>query len=217
MALIGIALSSLTPALPTMATAVAHAQRTADGAGADSLVLAAGGLLAWAVWMWGAAGLALAALSTLPGLVGLAARVLLHVVFPAGARHGAALLLGLGLGVAAPVVTMTALVPTVAAAAPVGSSSAPAGVPDWPLAAPTSGGSVPDWPAPATAGVDKHVVLRGECLWQIAADHLRQRPGSPPSDAAIARAVRAWWSANADVIGPNPDLLLPGQVLQPPP
>jgi hypothetical protein len=28
--------------------------------------------------------------------------------------------------------------------------------------------------------------------------------------------VDAWWSANADVIGPDPDLLLPGQVLQPP-
>jgi nucleoid-associated protein YgaU len=119
--------------------------------------------------------------------------------------------------VAAPLVTMTALVPTMAAAAPVGSSSAPAGVPDWPLAAPTSGGSVPDWPAAATADVGRHVVLRGECLWQIAADHLRQQTGSPPPDAAIARAVRAWWSANADVIGPNPDLLLPGQVLQPPP
>jgi hypothetical protein len=29
--------------------------------------------------------------------------------------------------------------------------------------------------------------------------------------------VHAWWVANAGVIGPDPDLLLPGQVLRPPP
>jgi nucleoid-associated protein YgaU len=33
----------------------------------------------------------------------------------------------------------------------------------------------------------------------------------------VAAAVDAWWHANAAVIGPDPDLLLPGQVLRPPP
>ncbi|OMQ14114.1 hypothetical protein A7K94_0218960 [Modestobacter sp. VKM Ac-2676] len=37
----------------------------------------------------------------------------------------------------------------------------------------------------------------------------------PP--AATAAAVADWWQTNADVIGPDPDLLLPGQVLQAPP
>ena len=37
-----------------------------------------------------------------------------------------------------------------------------------------------------------------------------------PFFAEIARAVHAWWTANADVIGPDPDQLLPGQVLRPP-
>jgi hypothetical protein len=32
----------------------------------------------------------------------------------------------------------------------------------------------------------------------------------------VAAAVQAWWRTNAAVIGPDPDLLLPGQVLQPP-
>jgi hypothetical protein len=73
---------------------------------------------------------------------------------------------------------------------------------------------VPDWPA---AVDDAHVVLRGECLWDIAAADLVRRSGAPPTDGEVAAAVDAWWHANADVIGPDPDLLLPGQVLRPPP
>ena len=229
MALMGVALSALTPDLSAMAAGVLHAQRTADSAGPDSVVLAAGGLLAWAVWAWGAAGLALTALSALPGLVGSAARLLLEVVLPGGARHGAAVLLGVGLGVAAPVLGSTVLLPAVAAAATPESASAPAAVPDWPVATGSdtgpgsAAGGVPDWPAGGATADPRvplagggHVVLRGECLWQIAADHERQRSGVPPTDGNVARAVRAWWSANAAVIGSDPDLLLPGQVLDPP-
>lgn len=73
---------------------------------------------------------------------------------------------------------------------------------------------VPDWPGPAAG---EHVVLRGDCLWDIARDWLTgRRPGHPVADAEIAAAVQAWWQANAAVIGPDPDLLLPGQVLRPP-
>ena len=62
------------------------------------------------------------------------------------------------------------------------------------------------------------VVLRGDCLWDIAADWLAaQRPGAQVSDADTLAAVSAWWQANATVIGPDPDLLLPGQVLRAPP
>ena len=56
--------------LPTMAGALAAAQRTADTAGPDALVVAAAGLLAWAVWAWGCLGLALTAAAALPGLLG---------------------------------------------------------------------------------------------------------------------------------------------------
>ncbi|MGY1740749.1 MULTISPECIES: LysM peptidoglycan-binding domain-containing protein [unclassified Blastococcus] len=72
-------------------------------------------------------------------------------------------------------------------------------------------GPVPDWPA---AG--EHVVVRGDSLWRIAAADLRARSGREPDAAEVARAVEAWWSANADVVGPDPDLLLPGQVLRAP-
>jgi nucleoid-associated protein YgaU len=90
-------------------------------------------------------------------------------------------------------------------------------VPDWPALTPVNG-PVPDWPgtSPTLPAEDSHVVVRDDCLWHIAASHLLVRSGEPPTDGEIARAVHAWWTANADVIGPDPDHLLPGQVLRPP-
>jgi len=58
-----------------------------------------------------------------------------------------------------------------------------------------------------------HVVVhRGDSLWAIAARHL----GRDASDAEIAQAWPAWFDANRDVIGDDPDVLRPGQVLRPP-
>lgn len=70
-----------------------------------------------------------------------------------------------------------------------------------PVAAPTT-------PTAATPVV----VLRGDCLWSIAARHLP--PGTGP--AAVERAWRQWYSANSSIIGPDPNLVLPGQILLPP-
>ncbi|HEY4603555.1 MAG TPA: hypothetical protein VIH08_04380, partial [Blastococcus sp.] len=84
MGLVAVALAGLTPTATDMAGALASPQRTADTAGADSLVIAAAGLLAWVVWAWGVLGLALTAASALPGMVGGAARLATHVVLPAG-------------------------------------------------------------------------------------------------------------------------------------
>ena len=50
------------------------------------------------------------------------------------------------------------------------------------------------------------VVLRGDTLWSIAADHLAA--GAP--DSEIAAAWPQWYAANAAVIGPDPNLLRPG-------
>jgi nucleoid-associated protein YgaU len=221
MAAIAALLSVLTPALPDMTAALAHAQRTADTAGADALVLAAAGLLAWAVWLWGAVGLGLTALAAAPGILGTTSTLLVRLVLPAAARRGAAGLLGLTLGVAPLVGTASVLLPTAAAAATAVTATATptAGpvVPDWPSsAAPLA---VPDWPdsAPAAAAAKgAHVVLRGDCLWDIAAARLAHGRATTPTDGEIARAVHAWWSANTSVIGPDPDLLLPGQILTPP-
>ena len=216
---IAVVLGVLTPALPAMTDAVSGAQRTVDTQGADVLIASAAGLLAWAVWAWGALGLVLTAASAVPGAVGSAARALLHVALPAGARRSAALLLGLGLGISAPLagVALPALAPTASAA------TAVQDVPDWP-AADRPGTPVPDWPAPppaadasrAAPAPSDRIVVRGDCLWHIAADSLLGQLGRLPSDGEVAAAVDAWWHANADVIGPDPDLLLPGQVLRAP-
>jgi nucleoid-associated protein YgaU len=213
MGVAGLVLAALTPAVEEMTAALAAPQRTADTLGPDSLVIAAAGLLAWSVWAWGVLGLVLTAASAVPGMVGSAARLATHVVLPAGARRSAALLLGLGLGVTAPLAgaAVTVLATPAVAAVPA------AVVPDWPALPPVNG-PVPDWPGafPTLPAEDSHVVVRDDCLWHIAASHLLVGSGVAPTDGEIARAVHAWWTANADVIGPDPDHLLPGQVLRPP-
>ena len=70
---------------------------------------------------------------------------------------------------------------------------------------------LPDAPADGSA----HVVVRGDCLWDIAAARLTDA-GATATNAEIAVATQAWWAANADVVGPDPDLILPGQVLHAP-
>ena len=65
----------------------------------------------------------------------------------------------------------------------------------------------------ATAAVEDHVVVRrGDTLWHIAGRYL----GADASAAEIATEWPRWWAANRDVIGPDPDVILPGQVLRPP-
>lgn len=56
------------------------------------------------------------------------------------------------------------------------------------------------------------VVRPGDSLWSIAAAHL------PPDASAteITEGWHAWWATNRRVIGPDPDLIHPGQRLQPP-
>jgi nucleoid-associated protein YgaU len=65
---------------------------------------------------------------------------------------------------------------------------------------------------PPSGEPDAVTVETGDTLWSIAADRLP--PDSTDSD--IDNAWRAWYSANTQVIGDNPDLILPGQLLLPP-
>lgn len=61
-----------------------------------------------------------------------------------------------------------------------------------------------------------HRVVAGESLWSIAADDLRRR--APVADPPDAAAIDAHWRAihhlNEDVVGDDPDLVLPGQRLR---
>lgn len=63
---------------------------------------------------------------------------------------------------------------------------------------------------PSEATITVH---RGDTLWHIAARHL----GPGASDAEIAMEWPRWYAANSAVIGADPDRLLPGQELVPPP
>src|SRR5262245_25300179 len=56
------------------------------------------------------------------------------------------------------------------------------------------------------------VVVPGDTLWGIAAREL----GDEPSNREIAERWPRWYASNRDVIGPDPDLILPGQRLSPP-
>ena len=206
MAGVAAALQVLAPAPGPAVRTLRDASEVAAAGGGDAVVLAVTGLLAWAAWAWGAVGLLLTALGGLPGLPGAVARLASRVLVPGRLRAAAAIALGAGLAVAGP-----------AAAAP----APPAPPPDWPTAA-EAATPPPDRPAAPTGPearpdeqrtADRYVVVPGDCLWHIAADGL----GGVPSDAVIADAVTAWWTANADVIGPDPDLIHPGQVLQAPP
>jgi hypothetical protein len=225
MAALAWALGMLTPSFADMTGDVLAPQRTADSAGAETLVLAVAGLAAWGVWAWGAVGLVLTAGSALPGVLGQGARALTGVVLPGAARRGAALALGIGLGVAGPLAGTTLMV---VSAPPAAAGTTSTSVPDWPEvpgaaaasppasdAGPSDVPRLPDWPAPRAVG--DHVVVRGDCLWDIAAAHLSDQLGRSASAAETAGATSAWWAANAAVIGPDPDVLLPGQVLRPPP
>ena len=56
------------------------------------------------------------------------------------------------------------------------------------------------------------VVTRGDSLWSIAARFL----GPDVGDAQVADAWPSWYAMNRTVIGDDPDVLLPGQVLRVP-
>lgn len=201
MAAIAALLRVLTPTPGEILRALTAPQALTDTAGPGALVLAVAGGLAWLVWTWGALGLLLTAAGALPGALGWVARLLQRAVLPAGARRAAAVALGLGVVLQTPLAGATPVTST-------GSSAVVAepAVPDWPTGSPDT----TDTPAA------QHVVVRGDCLWDIASEHLRTAGGRPPIAAEVVGAVSAWWSANRGVIGDDPDLLLPGQVLTPP-
>jgi nucleoid-associated protein YgaU len=56
------------------------------------------------------------------------------------------------------------------------------------------------------------VVKTGDSLWSIAAAEL----GPNATAEAIAGRWPQWYEANRQLIGPNPNLIIPGQVLNPP-
>ncbi|WP_270886504.1 LysM peptidoglycan-binding domain-containing protein [Pedococcus sp. 5OH_020] len=67
-------------------------------------------------------------------------------------------------------------------------------------------------PAGRTAEPAGIVVQRGDSLWGIVARHL----GPQASAAEVAAQWPRWYAANRRVIGPEPDRVLPGQIVRAP-
>jgi hypothetical protein len=113
-------------------------------------------------------------------------------------------------------------VPGSASPGPVPGSASPEPVPG--SASPTPGWTptrplVRPQPSPglltATPAPDERpgtVVRRGDTLWDVVRHHL----GPDATDAEVAAEWPRWHAANRAVIGADPDLLLPGQVLHAP-
>lgn len=89
--------------------------------------------------------------------------------------------------------------------------SAVVAVPDPVRSAPAAEVSLPGGTrAPAVEVPAEVVVKRGDSLWSLAEDQL----GPDADETALTRAVEHLHRVNLDVIGADPDLLLPGQVLR---
>lgn len=107
------------------------------------------------------------------------------------------------------VVAIETTVPTPAASASGTAVATPAASA---TAAPAFASAPPGNAAEATPRQAEVVVRAGDSLWRIAAQHLD--PLASP--AQIAAAWPGWYAANRDVVGPDPGLIHPGQVLSRP-
>ncbi|RKS72578.1 hypothetical protein CLV35_2825 [Motilibacter peucedani] len=222
--------------------AVADAATTT--ADLDDLVSAGAAAAGLACLTWLAAATACSLLATLPGRLGRAADSVAARIAPQLLRRAASALTGAAVlvGPAAPAFAAPDSAPsrgaTVSAtvAAPLDGRAADGAtayaaalsLPDRPAAAPphadvraepvrqprTGLATAPRRPVHA-AGADAAtgvVVLRGDTLWSISARHL----GAHATAAQIAAEWPRWWHANRDVVGADPSVLLPGQVLRAP-
>ena len=71
-----------------------------------------------------------------------------------------------------------------------------------------------DWGASGRTGTPaaaRVTVRPGDCLWRIAEHALAH-----PTSARVAAGWPRWWQRNRSVIGPDPNLIRPGQRLRPP-
>lgn len=157
--------------------------------------------LLWLVAAWLAAGIAVTLLAATPGMIGRLFGAASRRLLPAALRRVVAGSAGLGV----------LLAPIPAGAAPIHHLAAAAlPAPVWPSAPATV--SRPD-PSPPPPLAERAVRVRpGDSLWLITAHRL----GPNADEADVAAAWPRWYAANLTVIGDDPNLILPGQLLSPP-
>ena len=195
------ALVALRPDLGALAGDVSapHAWVATAGPDGAAITLSCAGL--WCVAAWLGVGLLAAAATQLPGSIGRMARSASRAMLPAALYRLVAAAAGLGILVA----------PVVAAARAASAPAIPA--PTWPTTTPRPTVRPPQ-PARPTRGSSqgRGVVVRpGDSLWAIAATRL----GPQATPALVAATWPRWYAANRAVIGADPDLIRPGQLLQP--
>ncbi len=81
-----------------------------------------------------------------------------------------------------------------------------------PAPVPVDGGPLVRAETRSSIGIEEIVVAPGDSLWSIVATEL----GPLATTADVAATWPHWYEANQSVIGPDPCLLLPGQVLRAP-
>lgn len=212
---------------PPPAAAIAVLSEGALTADPTAPVLAVVALAAWALAAWLGVVVLVTSLGRLPGLPGRACAAVARRTAPSAVRRAVEVALGLGLATGAlgagPASAVTVdghaarqLPGATSAPAPAGPERIPIadqGPGPAPATGPVGSDSL-DWPRTAAPDV---VVQPGDTLWGLAEQALRATASAPPSDTAVAHAWPAWWAANRQVIGEDPDLILPGTVLSPPP
>ncbi|MEP6463368.1 MAG: hypothetical protein ABJC62_08135 [Frankiaceae bacterium] len=204
----------------------------------DQVLTVLAGLSGWLCLCWLASAALFAALGELPGFLGVLCRRIADRITPAILRRAIEGLLGTALasGAVAAALPADAATPTHSAAvqavgtaalrwAPHAQGQPVSAMPDgWPdVDRPHSSSSESRQPpgphksrtaaAPAVASAGAAVTVRGgDTLWAIA----RRGLGGFPTQAEVATAWPRWYAANRAVIGPNPDVLQPGDVLRDP-
>jgi nucleoid-associated protein YgaU len=224
-------LATMTPDWPRLVTDLGAPHRWLARVGPDEAALTVVGAAIWCAAGWLAIALCFASAAALPGRAGAFARAVAGRLLPAVLMRAVAGAAGVSVLIA-PVAARGTTLPGRAAAAP--AVPAPSWPVDpqharvhigWPTDAPTPPPRRPDTRAAApaapahssgtasTAGTARTVrVQPGESLWLIAARRLSPHA----SDSQIAGAWPRWYAANAQVIGDDPALIRPGEVLRAP-
>jgi hypothetical protein len=208
-------LIALAPDWPALGRHLARADSWVDQVGADQAVASIAGAALWLCAVWLAVALSAIGLAAGPGLGGRAGRRLVRFVVPATIQRAVGGLLGLSLalGLAAPLAAPGAAAASTSAGNPAPSSSPPAPgtttVPSWPMSPPPTVSATPAAPTPPPG---RYVVAAGDSLWRLAVAQL-----ADPAPARVRTQVARWYAANRTVIGSDPSLIRPGQILLVPP
>ena len=213
-----VALISLTPDVIGLLSRLPHVRHLFIS-NPDAAIVQIGAALLWCVALWLGIGLLATAACQGGGQRGRIARAVSGYLLPAVMRRMLAGAVGIG-AVLSPVALAA---PANAATAVADSAAAPVlPVPLWPVDIVRSAhdADTPLWPVsttgaptpPTARGSTSVTVQPGDSLWSIA----QQQLGPRATPARTTAMWHHWFHANRHVIGDDPSLIHPGQVLHAP-